>query len=300
MQTLCVQPRSAAGGAAGVVPVADYAGRAVLTELLVTPKPGLVDRRNSGAHHDMDFQTFLASARAIAPWWRRFVEKGRETAGAPVDALLPLVRPTGVLCEQAMFQATRGVNTHKGAIFSLGLLCVGAGRLAAHRIALTRERLCAQVAHMCAGIVERELGGQREPRTAGERVFRRHGLGGARSEAASGFALVRAAALPAYDELRRSGYRDEVALLQVLLRLLAVNADTNVVSRGGLEGLEYVRHYARRLLREGGALAPDGMEKMAAFDDALIARRLSPGGCADLLGVAWFLAQFPAGHAEAR
>ena len=284
---------------AGISRVAEIAGRAVLTELLTTPKPGLVDRRNCGAHHDMDFRTFLASANAIAPWWRRFVEKGHATEQTPARALLPLVRSTGVPCEQAMFQETRGVNTHKGAIFSLGLLCVASGRLLAQGIALSRERMCAEVASMCAGLVERELDGQREPRTAGERVFRRYGLSGARGEAASGYALVREVALPVYDRLRREGVGDEVALLQVLLHLLAVNADTNLASRGGLAGIEYVRDYASRLLRDGGALAPDGKEKMAAFDDALIARHLSPGGTADLLGVAWFLEQFPTEGREA-
>jgi len=292
MQTISVQPRSTAG----IARVAENADRAVLTELLLTPKPGLVDRRNCGAHHDMDFRTFLASARAIAPWWRRFVEKGHATAQTPARALLPLVRPIGVLCEQAMFEATHGVNTHKGAVFSLGLLCAGAGRLLAQGIALSRESICAQVASMCAGLVERELNSAEEPRTAGERVFRRYGLSGARGEAASGYALVREVALPAYDRLRREGWRDEMALLQVLLHLLAINADTNVVSRGGLSGLEYVRDHARLLLRAGGALAADGTERMAAFDDALIARRLSPGGSADLLAVTWFLAQFPAAH----
>ena len=84
-----------------------------------------------------------------------------------------------------------------------------------------------------------------------------------------------------------------MAVLELLLHLLAANADTNLVSRGGLAGFNYVRAYAINLLSEGGALARDGLKKMEAFDDELIARHLSPGGSADLLGVAWFLAQFP-------
>jgi triphosphoribosyl-dephospho-CoA synthase len=273
--------------------IADYADQALLAELMLTPKPGLVDRRNSGAHRDMDMQTFLASARAIAPWWPRFVEVGYACAHMPAGDFLPLVRPTGVLCEQAMLQATYGVNTHKGAIFSLGLLCAAAGRLLAHRIALNRERLCAEVAHICVGLVERELNGTRAAHTAGERIFKRYGLTGARGEAASGYALVRTVALPVYDRLRLGGVGDDVALLQALLHLLAVNGDTNLVSRGGLASLEYVRDYARKLLRKGGVLVPDGLNKMEAFDDELIARHLSPGGSADLLGVAWFLGRFP-------
>jgi triphosphoribosyl-dephospho-CoA synthase len=183
----------------------------------------------------------------------------------------------------------------QGAIFSLGLLCAAAGRLLAQRIALHRERLCAEVAHICVGLVERELNGTRAAQTAGERIFRRYGLTGARGEAAAGYALVRTVALPVYDRLRLDGVGDDVALLQVLLHLLAVNGDTNLVSRGGLAGLDYVRAHAGKLLREGGALAPVGVKKLEAFDDALIARHLSPGGSADLLAVTWFLAPFPTG-----
>ncbi|HTO64476.1 MAG TPA: triphosphoribosyl-dephospho-CoA synthase CitG [Bradyrhizobium sp.] len=300
MNMICADLRSApSAGPVRAIPaptakaIAEHADGALLAELMLTPKPGLVDRRNCGAHRDMDIHTFLASARAISPWWEPFVEVGQASAHVAACASLPLVRPTGLLCEQAMLRATHGINTHKGAIFSLGLLCFAAGRLLANGTVLTREQLCSEVAAICAGIVQRELQGAREAHTAGERIYFRYGLTGARGEAASGFATVRTAALPVYDRLRAGGVGEEVALLQVLLHLLAANPDTNVVSRGGLAGLDYVRTYARRLLREGGALAPDGMEKMAAFDDALIARRLSPGGGADLLGLAWFLAQFP-------
>ena len=285
--------RAAARRANTVSLIAEYADQALLTELMLTPKPGLVDQRNSGAHRDMDLRTFLASASAIRPWWPRFVEAGYASADIAASALLPLVRPAGVLCEQAMMQATGRVNTHKGAIFSLGLLCTAAGRLMATEAELNRERICSEVASICAGVVERELNATHDARTAGERIFRGYGLTGARGEAASGYATVRTVALPVYERLRLDGTREHIALLQVLLKLLSVNDDTNVVSRGGLDGLDYVRTYARKLLRDGGALARHGVEKMEAFDDELIARRLSPGGTADLLAVTWFLAQFP-------
>ena len=128
---------------------------------------------------------------------------------------------------------------------------------------------------------------------ARERVFQRYGLTGATGEAASGHATVRTTALPVYDRLRLDGVGEDVVLLQVLLHLLAVNDDTNLLSRGGPAGLDYVCAHARKLLWEGGALTPDGVKKMAAFDDTLIARNLSPGGTAVLLGLTWFLAQFP-------
>jgi len=287
-------PRAAVHGASTASLIAEHAEQALLTELMLTPKPGLVDRRNCGAHRDMDLQTFLASARAIREWFPRFVKIGYACAHVPARDFLPRLRPAGVLCERDMLQATAGVNTHKGAIFSLGLLCAAAGRLLASARRLNRERLCAEVASICAGLVERELDAAQQARTAGERIYQRYGFTGARGEAASGFVTARTVALPVYDGLRRDGVAEDLALLHVLLHLLAVNADTNLVSRGGLAGLDYVRAYAGWLLREGGALARDGVRKMEAFDDALIARHLSPGGSADLLGVAWFLAQFPA------
>jgi triphosphoribosyl-dephospho-CoA synthase len=102
--------------------IASFADQALRVELMLTPKPGLVDQRNSGAHHDIDVQTFLTSASAIAPWWRRFVQIGYAWASVTAADFLLIVRPAGVLCEQSMFAATRGINTHKGTIFSLGAM----------------------------------------------------------------------------------------------------------------------------------------------------------------------------------
>jgi triphosphoribosyl-dephospho-CoA synthase len=84
---------------------------------------------------------------------------------------------------------------------------------------------------------------------------------------------------------------EEQALFAAFLELLASNQDSNLVSRGGLDGLSFVQSEAKRLLAEGGVRAPDFLTKMAAFDDGLIERNLSPGGSADLLAVTWFLAR---------
>jgi len=272
--------------------VADHAYEALVSELMLTPKPGLVDRRNSGAHRDMNLDTFMTSAQVISKYLPRFVQGGYEAPNVAARDFLALARPIGVLCEQEMFEATQGVNTHKGAIFALGLLCSASGRLVRSGIELTRDRICSEVANICVGLVERELDDTILARTAGERAFRSYGVGGARGAAASGYWTVRSVALPVHDRLRKTGIRQEMALMESLLHLLAVNADTNLISRGGLAGLEYVRAYARRLLLGGGVLATDVLTKMAAFDDELIARNLSPGGSADLLIVTAFLAKF--------
>ncbi len=316
---------SPAEGLAGRV--ARLAQRALLREVFLTPKPGLVDRRNTGAHRDMDLFTFLASARAIAPWFEVFFARGLADCAMPAEAFLPLIRPGGVACERDMLRATGGVNTHKGSIFAFGLLCAAAGRLAGQHRCLSREALCDEVGLMCAGVLD-ELqrsagtstaavtstaaataaatasataasataavtGAATAAGTAGERLFRRYGLTGARGEAASGFATVRHHALPAFDRLSRDGAGERAALHGALLELLACNPDTNLVARGGLAGLAFMQARALRIRAAGGVRAGGFRERMEAFDDAAIARNLSPGGSADLLAVTWFLSRFP-------
>ncbi|MGL5239527.1 MAG: triphosphoribosyl-dephospho-CoA synthase CitG [Kluyvera ascorbata] len=254
------------------VDVPALAEEALWQELDLTPKPGLVDKYNNGAHRDMDHALFVRSIAAITPWFTRFAELGDKHAHRPADEQLRMIRPMGIACEQAMYAATGGVNTHKGGIFALGLLCFAAGRLGE----VNPQRLCREVSDICRGLVERELASRSSLATAGERQFHQFGLTGARGEAESGFATVRKAL---------SGWNRR-HLHALLLRLMAVNPDSNLVSRGGMNGLRYVQDYAHDLLENGwdeGALI--------AMDNALITRNLSPGGSADLLSVGWVLSK---------
>lgn len=254
------------------VDVPALAEEALWQELDLTPKPGLVDKYNNGAHRDMDHALFVRSIAAITPWFTRFAELGDKHAHRPAGEQLRMIRPMGIACEQAMYAATGGVNTHKGGIFALGLLCFAAGRLGE----VNPQRLCREVSDICRGLVERELASRSSLATAGERQFHQFGLTGARGEAESGFATVRKAL---------SGWNRR-HLHALLLRLMAVNPDSNLVSRGGMNGLRYVQDYAHDLLENGwdeGALI--------AMDNALITRNLSPGGSADLLSVGWVLSK---------
>jgi triphosphoribosyl-dephospho-CoA synthase len=274
--------------------VCDLAAEALHREVMLTPKPGLVDRRNSGAHRDMTLDTFMASGAAISPWFPRFFDTGFKTASRPIAEVLPKLRADGVACENAMFLATNGVNTHKGAIFSFGLLIASAGRRFGLGEPLKPETLCSDVSAMSADLVERELKRSNRSRTAGEALYHRHGLTGARGEAASGFATVRAHALPVFQAMWLKTGDERLAQSAALLSLLAHNRDTNLAARGGMGGLAYVQSSARKLIDQGGAEAPDFHEAMTRFDDDLIERNLSPGGSADLLAVTWFLARLPA------
>ncbi len=267
--------------------------RALLMEVNLTPKPGLVDRHNNGAHRDMNLGHFYRSSRAIGLWLPYFIRQGETDAGLPVGQQLSRLRPLGMACEEQMFRATGGVNTHKGSVFSLGLLCSAFGRLQQQQRQISAESLCLEVAQMCSGLVSRELQQNNAGQTAGQRLFAEFGLSGARGEAESGFQRVIRGALPLYRQRMDSGCGEQVALMDSLLWLMAYNDDTNVASRGGINGLRWLQHYARQLLALGGSGAPQGIARLRQFDVACIARNLSPGGSADLLIVTWLLAQLP-------
>lgn len=264
--------------------IAALAAEALRREVWLTPKPGLVDSANNGSHSDMDLPLFLRSIDAITPWLHQFFTLGQQDFLQPSQGMLMRIRPTGLACEQAMFGATQGINTHKGGIFSLGLLCTAAGRLIGQRRLLTRNRLCAEVAAMTQGLVERELQHCRQPVSAGERLFVAHGMTGARGEVQSGFLTLRRHVFPYWYQESHSERRS----LNALLRLMAYNPDTNLVARGGLSGLRFVQDYARRLLNTGWQA-----EDLQQMDNALITRHLSPGGSADLLAIAIMLMAFP-------
>ncbi|MCC8189489.1 MAG: triphosphoribosyl-dephospho-CoA synthase, partial [Planctomycetes bacterium] len=254
---------------------------ALLTEVGATPKPGLVDLDNSGAHADMDWRLFRRSVRAIAPYLTRLAAAGTAYRGPPAG-LLPALRLIGREGEREMFAATGGVNTHKGALFSLGLVAAAAGRIFARGRRMDCETLCATVARIvrpCAGELHTATGSH------GLAVFRATGIAGARGEALSGFASVRRHALPVFRR-HAGGAPAERVVLQALLQLMANVDDSNVIHRGGLPALRHMQRSARACLRRGGALAPNGRAALAAMNVDFTARRISPGGCADLLAVA--------------
>ena len=264
---------------------------AMIVEVDLTPKPGLVDRDNSGAHHDMTLRDFHHSASIISCGLVDFIRYGAQTARQTETAVFAGLRPLGIVCEQEMYRVTAGVNTHKGTIFALGLLCAALGRHYQLQQPLEPEALCATVARMCEGLVQRELAtlAPEQATTAGQFLWLNMGLGGAREMAESGFALVRERALPHYRQCQEEGLPPSLALLDTLLVLIAHNHDTNVASRGGLSGLQWMQQTAQKLLANGGVRCRNSLDAIRDFDNQCIVRHLSPGGSADLLIVTWFL-----------
>lgn len=236
----------------------EMAENALLAEVHFTPKPGLVDEANNGAHRDMDVPLFERSAHALRPCFEEFVRLGIQ--GASPAAL----QQAGVRAEQAMFAATGGVNTHKGAIYSGALLLHAAGRL----LSGEEEGDLYELAAQTAAAIPAPTG------THGAAV--RAQCGGICTEAVSGYPTAQAV----LRQLRQSGPLD--ALLLSMSRL----DDSTLWHRGGAEGAQLVRSRAADIL---AAPASEREARTRRLDAELIERNLSPGGSADLLAISFFL-----------
>lgn len=267
----------------------NLATESLLSEVHVTPKPGLVDRSNSGSHRDMDLPLFERSAAALAPFWGGCFSVGRETAEEPAAETFRRLRPVGLAAEKAMFAATGGINTHKGAVFLMGTLCGAAGRLVSSRWHRpTAAELMKECGMMTASVMEEDFLRIRAngARTAGEVLYLDHGLRGARGEAAEGFPSVRERSLPVFRNLLAQGLERGHAAAVSLLHLIALGTDTNLFHRGGAEGAAWAAREAAKLIENGRIPT---VREIAALDRAFIGKNLSPGGCADLLAVTLFL-----------
>lgn len=292
--------------------IAALATQALLGEVTVTPKPGLVDRANSGAHRDMDLFTFQASAAALSSYWGdcagmghfdRCVLPASQNQPVPPPETFAKLRPIGKQAERDMLSATGSVNTHKGAIFTLGVLCGAAGRLwTAENGFPVAEAILDEAAAMTRATLEAELPAARW-NTAGEQLFRQHGTRGIRGEVADGLPAVREIALPTFRELLGHGLDRNHAAAVTLLHLIVNVEDTNLLHRGGSEGAAWARKATAALLACSGEQTDEPADKqclslqfriptldeIAALDRQFIERNLSPGGCADLLAVTLFL-----------
>lgn len=242
--------------------LAKLAVAALKEEVDVTPKPGLVDQRNNGAHQDMDRFLFYRSADALFPYFQRAVELGLTS-----DSCMPALQIAGRQAEQEMLAVTDGVNTHKGAIYAFGLALAALGATLARGGDLF-QRAAALAA---AGIPPNAS-------THGGAAKVRYGASGARGEALAGFPHGR----KAWAALRQH----QGDPLPALLTLLAETEDTNLLYRGGPEGLAFVQQEAAVIL---AGPPEDYALRLEVLDDQCIARNLSPGGCADLLALGLLL-----------
>jgi triphosphoribosyl-dephospho-CoA synthase len=258
--------------------IAEFAEKALLCELAAYPKPGMVSYVDSGSHKDMDASSFIKSAKAIKPFFAELAMQG--FAGNKLDKL----RQTGMKAEHAMFEATNGINTHKGAIFILGLLAAAAGK------ALRNGQNPFNAGQIAADTWGNKLRLPEEFKgaTNGSVVYREFGIEGARGEAAYGFRSVYGIGLPALRKALNSTLPIE-AHVHCFFALLETASDTTLIHRGGLDGLEFARRSAREFNLSGGVFNENWKNMAEIIHQEFIERNLSAGGVADLLAATIFI-----------
>lgn len=264
---------------------------ALIDEATLSPKPGLVDMRGSGAHHDLNWALMTHSAQTLRPAFEAMA-----LAGARIEAPLMLRERIGLLGregEAAMLQATRGVNTHRGAIWALGLLVTAAAQAPRMLDAASVAARAARLARLADRHAPVRTGHK------GERACEDYGVGGAKGQARAGFPHVVDAALPALRHARAAGMREDHARVDALLAIMTTLDDTCVLARGGAQSLHAVQTGAASVRAAGGLAKPAGRRAFGALEKTMLARHVSCGGAADLLAAALFLDRLPALAAQA-
>jgi triphosphoribosyl-dephospho-CoA synthase len=265
---------------------AALAVRSLLREAEAAPKPGLVDRFGPGVHPDMDIGHFRRSAAALGPYFARMAGERRPAA----------LRQLGLQAEAAMLAATGGVNTHKGVIWSMGLLCAAAGSCSG-RSRLEAELVCDRAADMATAILSLSpasmsmapVGTAGRSCTHGQAACLTYGLRSARDEAAAGFPSIRAAALPLARSLLDARAGEDETVIRILLAVMAHADDTCIAYRGGIEALHRTRMLAETVLGAGGPDSTAGKPIYRGMLREFAEDRLSPGGSADLCAATLFL-----------
>ncbi|MFI8689528.1 triphosphoribosyl-dephospho-CoA synthase [Stutzerimonas kunmingensis] len=262
--------------------LADLAVQALIDEADLSPKPGLVDRRGNGAHEDLHLGLMHASAHALWPTFKAMAEAAQQLGevGQPLRETLGQLGRDG---EADMLRVTDGVNTHRGAIWALGLLSAAA----ALQIDAPDARSIAATAARLARLSDPAV--PHNPDSHGARVCRTYGVLGAREQAQHGFPAVIEQGLPQLLVSRRGGAGEQNARLDALLAIMTELTDTCVLHRAGLDGLTRMQQGARAVLDAGGAASLAGRRQLRALEGEMLSLRASPGGAADLLAATLFL-----------
>lgn len=259
--------------------IADEAVGALLTEALLTPKPGLVDASGQHSHPDMTLALLATSAEALRDPLQQCADAARAIPlGLELRAHIGAIGRAG---ERRMLAATGGVNTHRGALWALGLLSAG---VAAAENNFEAVDFASRLARLpdTARSVSRTM-------SHGEHARLTYGAGGAAGEARDRFPHVVDQGLPMLRSCRRRGEPADAAALNALMAIMARLQDTCVLHRTGLAGLDFVHRSAAEVLRSGGCGADAGRRRLERFCRQAGGLGVSTGGSADLLAATLFL-----------
>lgn len=260
--------------------LANSARDSLIDEARLSPKPGLVDSRGNGAHHDLTLALMERSAHSLTP---TFLQLAQHSWQRPTDiSLRETVGRLGREGEAQMMTATGGVNTHRGAIWALGLLVSAAAMRGAQATPRQVTDAAAQLASLPDAAAPKTF-------SKGLKASRRWQVPGAREEAQSGFPHVMKLALPQLLRSRASGAAEDAARLDALMAIMTSLSDTCVLSRAGMAGLEAMQSGARAVLLAGGCATDEGRDALARLDARMLTLNASPGGAADLLAATLFI-----------
>lgn len=246
--------------------IADLAERSLRQELDTTPKPGLVDKQDNGAHKDMDYALMSASISALRPYLTRIAVESAAEVNA--DEIMSV----GIDAEAAMLKATGGVNTHKGALFCIGLSIAAASFLACSIGTVEADSFRELVSRTASRIPSAQS-------THGAEAKRNFKVGGALENAREAYPELFTAWLPYYRSLEGDPYRCH----KTLLYIMTILDDTNVLHRRGAEGLAHTKSEAARLLKDFS------MNGLSSLNKDFIRENISPGGSADMLSLTMFI-----------
>lgn len=270
-----------------------FATKALMYEVSVTPKPGLVDRFSQGSHTDMDFFTFISSSSALSYFWKDIVELSARWDGKDKENILKGLRDTGIKMEEAMLSATEGINTQKGAIYLMGFTAFACAYCILNDIEPKDEKISSLIAYLNSNTVERELENKASGSSHGEKVFNKYGkelAGGIRMEVEKGLPTIFNTSLPVLKELANAEENTEIwwntALEEVLLHLMAKNNDTNILFRSNAEILAETKQLAHLCIEKKSLERVEQFEILNNFCEQY---NISPGGSADLLAVTCFI-----------
>lgn len=266
--------------------IANIAVKSLITEVCTTPKPGLVDLLSNGSHTDMTVQTFLDSAKSLFPYFSDIVEIAATWENSLPELFLR-IRNRGIIAESEMFNATNGVNTHKGLIFSEGILAAATSYAITHFDYVDSTIIFKTAKEMVYEKLQEDFFNikNKTSYTNGEKLFKKYGYTGIKGEAQNGFQTVQNISLPALTFMLKQGKDENLARVQTLFLLMQNVDDTNVLHRGNSDALSFVKDCATIALQKGGAFSNEGLSFITSLDSIFIEKNISSGGCADLLAV---------------
>lgn len=268
--------------------ISEWAERALMYEVSVSPKPGLVSRFSNGSHSDMDFYTFVNSAISLRNYFIECYDYGQEYSLENKNFLNNL-RYLGMRAEEKMYSATIGINTHKGTIFSMGILIAIISSYFKEYKKIDLLEISKNIKNICKDLNKELL--VSENKTNGEKIYKKYGLTGARGLAVSGYDIVLLDGIEKF-KISLEKYNFEISCILTLLYYMSILNDTNIVNRRDIQTLNYVKNISKERFEKyySNIFSEEEIKKdISLLNEEFIEKNISPGGSADLLIMTIFI-----------